>query len=447
MKVMIVGAGEVGFHIAELLSRERHAVTVIERDPQRAAELRKELNALIAEGNGASTEVLEAANVSDMELFIAVTDLDEVNLIACLLAHDHGVPRIIARIKSLEYTKAEWNRNAARLGIGLIINPQIVVAEEIIQSVSYTAACEVAEFARGRVVFLGYPIGQNSPLAGVSMRTLGEIRGLYRMVVTAISRQGRTITPRGEDAVEPGDTLYFVCSKRDLPAVTTLFGFEEWETKSIFVLGGGKVGSEVAARLAKQRYRVKIVERDPADCEDLAARLEGVRVLNAKGTDIETLKNEGLGSADVFIAVTQDDQSNILCSLLAKRHGVRRAIALVNRPEFVNLAPTLGIDVCISPRLATASAILKHVWQAEVVSMAMGEQCDSEGIEFLLPADSPILHQPLKALDIPAGCVVGAIVRGDGAIVPFGEDHFEAGDHVVVFSLPEATSEVVKFFS
>jgi trk system potassium uptake protein len=447
MKVMVVGAGEVGFHIAELLSRERHAVTVIEQNPQHAAQLRNKLNAFVAEGNGASTVVLEAAHISDMELFIAVTDLDEVNLIACLLAHDHGVPRIIARIKSVEYSKAEWNRNAARLGIGLIINPQTVVAEEIIQSVSYSSASEVAEFARGRVVFLGYPIGQNSPLAGVSMRTLGEIRGLYRMVVTAISRRGRTITPRGEDMVEPGDTLYFVCNKRDLPAISTLFGFEERETKSIFVLGGGKVGSEVAARLAKQKYRVKIVERDAADCENLAANLEGVRVLNAKGTDIESLKNEGLENADVFIAVTQDDQSNILCSLLAKRHGVRRVIALVNRPEFVNLAPTLGIDVCISPRLATASAILKHVWQAEVVGMAMVEQCDSEVIEFLLPADSPILHQSLKTLAIPAGCVVGAIVRGDDAIVPFGEDHFEAGDHVVVFSLPEATSEVVEFFS
>lgn len=447
MKVMVVGAGEVGFHIADLLSREQHAVTVVEKDAQHAAEVRDRLNVLVAQGNGASTDVLEAANISDMELFIAVTDLDEVNLIACLLAHDHGVPRIIARIRSLEYTKAEWTRNAARLGVGLLINPQTVVAEDIFHSVSYSAATEVAEFARGRVVFLGYPIAQNSPLAGVSMRTLGEIRGLYRMVVTAISRQGQTITPRGEDLVEPGDTLYFVCSKRDLPAVTTLFGFEERETKSIFVLGGRKIGAEVAGRLAQQRYRVKIVERDADICEELAANLEGVHVLNTKGTDMETLKNEGLGSTDVFIAVTEDDQSNILCSLLAKRHGARRAIAVVSQPEFVNLALTLGVDVCISPRLATASAILKHVWQAEVVSIAMVEQCNSEVIEFLLPADSPILNQPLKTLNIPAGCVVGAIVRGDEAIVPFGEDHFEAGDHVVVFGLPEATSEMVKFFS
>ena len=447
MKVMVVGAGEVGFHIAELLCRERHDVTVIERDLPHARFLRNKLNALVVEGNGASLQVLEEARVAEMDLVIAVTDLDEVNLIAGLMAHDRGARRIIARLKTLEYTKAEWRRNAAKLGIDMIVNPQSVVAEEIFHAVSNTAASEVAEFAHGRVVFLGYPIGQNSPLAGVSMRTLGEIRGLYRMVVTAINRDGRTIIPRGEDTVEPGDTLYFVCNKRDLPAITDLFGFEQRKTKNVFVLGGGKIGSEVASRLAALRYRVKIVERDPADCEELAARLERVTVLNTRGTDIETLKNEGLERADVFIAVTQDDQSNILCSLLAKRHGARRAIALVNQPEYVNLAPTLGIDFCISPRLATASAILKSVRQAGVVSMAMLEQSDSEVTEFLLPADSPILQQPLKSLAIPAGAIVGAIVRGDEAIVPSGNDHFVADDHVIVFSLPESAFAVAEFFS
>lgn len=444
---MVVGAGEVGFHLAELLSRERHAVTLIERDPQDAAALRNKLDVLVVEGSGASVEVLERARVAEMELFIAVTDLDEVNLIACLLAHDHGVPRVVARLKTLEHTKAEWKRNADRLGISLIVNPQAVVADDIIHTVSYTAASEVAEFAHGRVVFLGYPIGAKSPLAGVSLRTLGEIRGLYRMVVTAINRQGRTITPRGEDVVQSGDTLYFVCTKRDLPAITDLFGFEERETKNVFVLGGGKIGAEVAARLAGLRYRVKIIERDPAVCESLAAQLENVRVLNATGTDLETLKNEGLDRADVFIAVTHDDQSNILCSLLAKRHGAQRVIVLVNQPEYVNLAPSLGVDVCISPRLATAGAILKYVRRAEVVSLAMVEQSDSEVVEFSLPADSPILQQPLKSLAIPDGCVVGAIIRGEEAIVPFGDDHFEAGDHVVVFSLPEASAEVAQFFS
>jgi len=447
MKVMVVGAGEVGYHIAERLSRERHHVTVVEKNAQYARRLRNELNALVVEGNGASTEVLENADISEMEMFIAVTDLDEVNLIACLLANDHNVPRVIARIKNLEYSKAEWKRNAARLGIDLIINPQSVVAEEIIHAVSYTAASEVAEFAHGRVVFLGYPIPANSPLAGVSLKTLGGIRGLYPMVVTGINRNGRTIIPRGEDLVEPFDTLYFVCKKRDLPAITDLFGFEERETKNVFVLGGGRVGSEVAAKLAALKYRVKIIERNFEDCEDLAARLEGVQVLNTTGTDVETLVNEGLENADVFIAVTNDDESNILCSLLAKRHGAKRVIALVNQPKYVSLAPTLGVDVCISPRLSTASAIIKYVRQAEVVSVAVIEQSDSEVTEFSLPADSAILQRPLRVLSMPSGSIVGAIVRNGEAIVPDGDDHFEAGDHVIVFSLPEAAPEVARFFS
>ncbi|MHB8866707.1 MAG: TrkA C-terminal domain-containing protein, partial [Pirellulaceae bacterium] len=293
----------------------------------------------------------------------------------------------------------------------------------------------------------GYPIGPTSPLADISMQTLGEIRGLYRMIVTGINRNGVTITPRGHDVVKTGDTLYFVCNKRDLPAITDLFGFEERITKNIFILGGGKIGRQVAVKLAALRYRVKIIDSSRVVCEELASRLDDIHVLHAAGTDIEALKNEGLEKADVFIAVTGDDHSNILCSLLAKRHGAKRAIALVDQPVYVSLTHSLGVDICISPRLATASAILKYVRQAEVVSMAVVEQSDSEVIEFSLPANSSILYQPLKSLDIPEGAIVGAIVRGDEGIVPSGDDCFEAGDHVIVFSLPEAAAAVSKFFS
>lgn len=447
MKIIVVGAGEVGYNIADRLVREQHEVTVIEKNAQSARRLRTKLDALVIDGNGASTEVLERAGIAGAGMFIAVTNQDEVNLIACMLANDFDVPRIVARIRTLQYSKSEWKRNAEKLGIDLMINPDSVVAEEIVHAVSYTAAAEVAEFASGRVVFLGYPIGAGNPLIGISMRTLGEIRGLYRMIVTGISRGGRTIIPRGEDVVELYDTLYFVCNKRDLPAITDLFGFEERETKNIFVLGGTDVGSEVAGRLAAMRYRVKIVERDPGLCQELAEKLEAVRVLNTTGTDVDTLINEGLGKVDVFIAVTADDESNILCSLLAKRHGAKRAIALVGQPKYVSLTPALGLDVCISPRLATASAILKYVRSAEVVSMAFIEQSDSEVIEFSISADSRLLGRPLKKLNVPEGAIVGAIVRADQAIVPTGDDQFMAGDHVVVFSLPEAVPEVSRFFS
>ena len=447
MKSIIVGAGEVGYHIAERFSKEGHDVTVIDRDPEKESELKAKLNALVVHGSGASVEALEEAGIANADLFVAVADLDEVNLIACLLAKQHKVPKIVARIKSLDFSRPDGVLGAVSLGIDLIINPQAVVVDEICHIIAYSDAAEVAEFAGGHVVFIGYPIGPDSPLAGVSMKTIGGLRGIYRLVVTAITRDENTIIPRGEDEVRAGDLLYFVRNKDDLPAVSDLFGLEIRPTRNVFVLGGGKIGFELSKRLAEMNYRVRLVDRDLARCEDLAQRLERVRVLHTDGTDVETLHNEGIENGDVFIAVTHDDQTNILCSLLAKRHGVKRVIALIDQPQFVTLAPSLGVDVCVSPRLATASAILKFIRRGEIVGMAVVEQSDSEVIEILAPENSPIIGQPLRSLNMPRGMIIGAIVRGEGVIIPSGEDHIEAGDHVVVFALPNAASDVESFFA
>ena len=202
---------------------------------------------LVVRGSGASADTLEQAGIANADLFIAVTDLDEVNLVACLLAREFGTKRIIARIKSLDYSTAEWAQHATKLGIDLLINPQKVVAEEICRIVSYTAASEAAEFADGRVVFLGYLIGRGSPLAGIMLRELAGIRGIYRMVVTAIARNHETIIPRGEDVITEGDIVYFVCNKSDLPAINYLFDFEKQPTKTVFILGGNEIGEALAA--------------------------------------------------------------------------------------------------------------------------------------------------------------------------------------------------------
>jgi trk system potassium uptake protein len=250
MNVIIVGAGEVGFHIADRLSKEGHGVTVIERSREKEAFLKAKLNALVVRGSGAAAEVMEQAGIALADLFIAVTDQDEVNLVACMLAHERGVKRIVGRIKSLEYTTAEWAQNAHKLGIDLLINPQKVVADDIYRIVSYNAASEAAEFAEGRVVFLGYPIGRPSPLAGISLRELAGIRGIYRMVITAITRKHETIIPRGDDTIQEGDIVYFVCNKHDLPAINYLFEFAKQPSKSVFILGGDRVGEALVRKLA-----------------------------------------------------------------------------------------------------------------------------------------------------------------------------------------------------
>jgi len=447
MKVITVGAGEVGFHIADRLAREGHDVTIIEMDPEKERELRSKLNALVIRGSGASIDSLKEAQIEKADLFIAVTDQDEVNLVSCLLAHEYRVPKMVARIKSIEYTQSEWKTNAARLGIDLLINPETVVASEICDVVAYPAATEVAEFADGRVVFLGYPIEEGSPLAGISLIELGGVRGIYRLVVTALKRGDRTLIPRGQDKIEQGDILYFVCNKRELPAINYLFGFEKRKTKSIFILGAGRVGTAVARRLSRQKYRLKVIDHNRSHCEELARDLDDVLVLNTDGTDVDTLRSEGIEDCDVFIAVTQDEKANILCSLLAKKNGAKRAIALVNQPTFVSLAPSLGVDACVSPRLASASAILRFVRRAEVLRMAVVEQCDAEVLEMGIKAGRPILDRPLKDLHVPRGAIVGAITRGEEVIIPGGDDVLKADDHVIVFALPYAAKEVEEFFS
>jgi trk system potassium uptake protein TrkA len=447
MNVIIVGAGEVGLHIAERLSKEGHEVTVIEKSREKEQHLRARLNALVVHGSGANAEVLERAGIADADLFIAVTDQDEVNLIACLLAHECGTRKIVARIKSLEYTTAEWARNARGLGIDLLINPQNVVAEELYRIVSYTDASEAAEFADGRVVFLGYAIGRSSPLAGVTLKELAGVRGIYRMVVTAIARKHETLIPRGEDVIQEGDIVYFVCQTRDLPAVNYLFEFEKRPSKRVFVLGGGHVGQALARKLVALGLKVKLIEADPELCQQLAEELDEVTVLNTDATDVGTLRHEGIEDCDAYVAVTPNEETNILGSLLAKSYGAKRAIALVDRHEFIALAPSLGVDACVSARLCTASAVLKYVRPSGVASLATVEHSDAEVLEFVVPAASPIVGKTLKEIDVPIGAIIGVIVRGEQVVIPGGEDHLAPGDHVIVFALPEAIAPVERFFS
>lgn len=447
MDVIIAGAGLVGFHIAERLSKEGHNVTLIEKNRAKEEMLHSKLNALIIQGSVADAEVLEKAGIDDADLFVAVTNQDEVNLVACMLAHERGTKRIVARIKSLEYTTAEWIQNARKLGIDLLINPQNVVAEEIYRIVSYTAAQEAAEFADGQVVFLGYGIGRNSPLAGITLRELAGVRGIYRMVVVAIARKHETIMPRGEDAIQEGDIVYFVCNKRDLPAINYLFEFDKAPTRLVFILGSERIGEALARKLAGPDVRIKLIESDLERCQQLAEELDDVMVLHAEGTDIDTLKHEGIEECDVFIAVTKDEQANILCSLLAKSYGAKRAIALVDRHEFVALAPSLGVDACVSPRLATAAAVVKYVRPPGVARLVTVEHCNAEVLELVMSTDSSNLRKPLREMELPAGVIIGVIVRGTEVVIPSGEDHLEVGDHVIVFTLPEAIARVERFFS
>ena len=445
MKAIIVGAGEVGYHLADRLSREGHEITLVERDAGRESHLKDRINASVVTGSGASASLLERAGIADAELFIAVTDVDEVNMFACLLARQYNVPHKIGRVNSIEYTHAEGKLNADKLGIELLINPQYVVAEEICEIVEYRDAVEAAEFAEGRVVFLSYPVEEGNPFVGKALKDLGLSQGTARLVVTSIKRGEKTIIPHGNDVLEKNDVISIVCIKADLPEIRKQFGFKSPDARNVFILGGGHVGYEVANRLSDGKHNIKIIDNDNRHCRELAEKLEDVLVLCTDATDVDTLKAEGIQKADAFIAVTSDDQSNILGSLLAKKYGCKRAITLVNQPELGQLAKNLGINAVISPRLSTASAILKYIRRGKVLSMV--EQSDAEVLELQLPEKSKIINQPIRNIQLPKGAIIGAIVRESGVVIPSGDDQLCAEDRVIVFTLLESIPQVEHFFS
>ncbi len=450
MKILVVGSGQVGFFLCDRLSSEGHEVTLVDRDEAAVERAQDRLNVLGVVGNGASAEILEQAGVKTADIFIAVTNMDEVNILACLVAREYQVDVLIARTKNIEYTSRKAVLSKEKLGIDLLINPEDAVAEELSKLACNSKAFDVAEFADGQILFQGYRIEPESPICNLTLTELGELRGMYRFVVVAINRGNTTIIPRGEDAIQAGDRIYIFAPQQELPAINYLLKAEQIEKKPThraFILGGSRIGLQVAQNLEKLRFHVKLIEKDEARCYKLAELLNKTVVINAEGLDVRTLVDEGLRDADVFVAVTENDQTNILTCLLARQHKVRRTLALVSQPELIGLASELGIDACISPRLAAAGAILKFVRRGEIVSLTAIEDSNSEVLELVIGKDSGLLDTPLSQLHFPRGAIIGAIVQGTNYEIPTGESTLAEGDRVVVFSLPEALQKVERFFA
>jgi len=453
MKILIIGAGQVGYFLCDRLSQEGHEVTLIDQSEEKIERAQDRLNVMGVTGNGASAEILEQAGITDTDIFIAVTDFDEVNILACLLAREYQVSTRIARTKSIEYQAQQAVLSKEKLGIDLLINPEDAVAAEMIRITCSSGTFDVAEFAEGQIQFHGYRIDQDSPLCNLSLMELGELRGIYRFVVVAIHRKEETIIPHGEDVIQAGDRIYLFAHQKDLPAIQYMLQTNTAETRQekrrarrSFILGGGRIGLQIAQGLESLNFQVKLIERNEDRCQKLAEKLDKTVVLHAEGSDIQTLKDEGIENSDVFIAVTDNDETNILTCLLARQNGVQRTLALVSQPELIDLASDLGIDACISPRLAAAATILKFIRRGDIISLATIEGSNSEVFELQVREHSGILNTPLRDLHFPRGALIGAIVRGSAYEIPTGESVLLSGDRVVIFALPGALAKVERFF-
>lgn len=446
MKIIIVGAGQVGYHLSEKLSVEGQEVVLVDRDESKLRRIERSLNILTVHGSGASARVLEEAGIDHTDLFIAVTDSDEVNLVACLLSKHYNVKKRIARVRNEDYLTPGAPLNEQALGIDMLISPDRAMADEIIQLCSMSEAFYMAEFASGQIVLLGYVVQKENPCAGLTLNKLRGLKGSYRFLVVAIIRNGETIIPRGDDRIIVGDRIYLMVRRDDIPDVEQMFNVASRKPDLVFVIGGGHIGMLVANALEKRNIDVRLVEEDMDLCDNLSECLQNTLVLNFDGLETNVLLEEGIDRADLVISVTDSDTNNLLSSLLAKHLGTKKCITKITRPDFIPLLGKLGIDVALSPRQVAADMILRFVRRGAIISVATLLGSDAEVVEIKVPGRSMFKGAALKTLTFPRGAIVGGVVRGDQVFIPSGETVLQPDDSMIIFSTREAMPRVEAFF-
>ncbi|PKM83190.1 MAG: Trk system potassium transporter TrkA [Firmicutes bacterium HGW-Firmicutes-14] len=443
MHAIIIGTGKVGFSIAQMLSLEGHEVTVIEKDEERRRIVQESLDVQTLLGSGASPVVLEEAGVTSTDLVVAVTEMDELNIVSCMIAKQYGVAKTVARVRNPEYVETTHKSSQFSLGVDVIINPERVTANEIVKLMEVPEALKVEYYADGQVQLLELRLTPASPVIGTKLKDLGLS---HHALIVAIQRQGSMIIPRGDDVLETNDVVFVVARTDEMIKVEKLLGQKRVSIQKVTILGGGRIGYYLARLLEEKRLQVKIIEKDKQKCKLISDRLYNSLVINGDGTDIELLKEEGTGEADLFVAATGDDKLNLLVSLLSKHLGVKNTTTVIRRSEYISLVEQVGIDVVVSPRILTASTILKLILPQEVVSVSFLGGANAETMEIIVPEKCKANYKKLKDIRFPRGAIIGSIMRGDSVIVPTGEDQILPLDRVMIFALPDAVTRVNNFF-
>ncbi|MDH3349195.1 MAG: Trk system potassium transporter TrkA [Desulfobulbaceae bacterium] len=448
MRIMIVGAGLVGQYLCKKFSSEDRDVILIDRNEEKLQRLEREMNIMTVSGSGASARTLAEAGVAKTDLFIAVTDSDEVNLVACIMSKQYNnVATRIARVRNEDFLTPGLPLNEEALGIDLLISPDWAMTEEIVKLVHVSEAFDTAHFADGKILLLGYHVNDDNSLVGHSLLELRQIHGGHQYVITAIIREGYTIIPRGNDTIQAGDKIYLMVRQNDMSKVEKLFNVSSKLPNKIFIIGGGHIGYMVARQLEELGVEIKLVEEDTKRCEFLSENLANTIVLNFDGLAANELIEEGIDLADLVLAVTGSDTTNILSSLLAKHHGTKRCITKITRHDFVPMLGKLGIDVALSPRQVAADMILRYVRRGSVVSVATILDTDAEVMEVVVPQHKNFDNIPLQDLHFPKGSLVGAVVRDQWTFIPSGETIIKPGDNMVVFFTKDASNAIENFFS
>lgn len=452
MNIIICGAGQVGFTIARHLSQENNVVTVIDQAPELVRRINDNLDAQGIVGHGSHPDVLKRANAEDADMIIAVTQADEVNMLACQVAHSlFDVPKKISRIRHQSYLDPAWSNLFSRdhLPIDVIISPEIEVARAITRRLKVPGAFEMIPLVDDKVRLLGVRCEENCPVVNTPIKQLAQLFPDLHLSVVGLIRKDRPVRLKGENEMQVGDEVYFVVETEEVPRALAAFGHEEPEARRLLICGGGNIALLLTQEIEKEHpwVNAKIIESDPERAAVVASMLSRTVVLHGDVLDPEILEEAGVEATDTVVAVTDDDETNILSSMLAKRYGAGRAITLLNKSIYEPLITSLGIDVVVSPRNITVSTILLHVRRGRIYSVhalreGFGELIEAEALE-----TSGLIGIPLREVKLPQGVMVGAIVRGDQVIMPRGSTVIQAKDRVVLFAAQAAVRKVEKLFS
>lgn len=431
MRIYIIGAGKVGFSIAELLSEEEHDVYVIEEDQDRADIINEKLDVQVIIGNGASPDLQDRIGTANADLVIAVTDSDEVNMLACMFAKQKGVKITVARVRNVEYAIDQALKRNQALDIDLFINPEQVTANAITEHIRIPEARSINFFDEKQVMMLELDVIENSPILGLCIK---DIVSRHPFLITAILRNDEIIIPGGSDVIQLSDSIFIIARTLHMNEVEQDLGFRRKKVENVMILGGGRLGYYLAENLEPTDIKVKIIEKSYLRCEYLASMLESTVVLNGDASDIDILQDENIQDVDIVVGSTEDDKLNVLVCLLASRLGAKKTIAQIRRSDYLPLIESVGIDVAVSPRTLTSEAILRFVRKGHLQSVAIIETGSAEVMEFDLDgANKKLANKPIMDIDFPKGVIVTSILRGDEVIIPKGHDVMLPGDRVSIF--------------
>ncbi|WP_424017983.1 Trk system potassium transporter TrkA [Halorientalis pallida] len=441
MRVIIVGAGQVGSSIAASLAAD-HDVVVIDTDPARVDELTYSHDVLPIQGDGTDLETLEEAGIADADMLIASTDSDETNIVVCGVSAIVGNPFTIARVKQPQYLRA-WEQRRGAFDVDFMVCTDLLAAKSIVGVIGLPTAQDVDMFADGLVQMTEFEVPADSPVAG---QTVAEADRFDSLTFAAIIRGEDVLVPTGETVIEAEDDVIAIGSPESMRAFSTAVAPQADEASDVVIVGGGEIGYQVARLLEEGGYKPRLFERDEDRARWLAENLPKTTVLKGDATDQELLERESVGEADVLVSALDNDQKNLLSTLIAKRMGTGRTVAIVNTGDFTELFEAVGVDVAVSPREATAEEITRFTRARRAENVAIIEGDCAEVIELEVDTDSALVDRPIREsmADLPGGVVIGAITRGNSLIKPRGDTVIERGDHVVVFTDVDALSEVTE---